>query len=54
LRLAVANDSQVAEEMIGQSFCSSSEVRDAPDLLEDPRFGVATNLLISAWGRRPS
>lgn len=53
-RLAAANYSQVAEEMIGQSLCSSSELRSALDLLEDPRFGVATHLLISAWGRRPS
>jgi len=52
-RQAAANYSQVAEEMIGQSHCSSG-VRYAPDLLEDPRFGVATNLLISARGRRPT
>ena len=53
-RLAAANYSQVAEEMIRQSLCTSGELRSALGLLEDPGFGVATNLLISAWGRRPS
>ena len=52
-RLAAANYSQVAKEMIGQSLCTSSELRSALELLEDPGFGVATHLLISAWGRRP-
>ena len=53
-RLAAANYSQVAEEMIGQGLCTSGELRSALELLEDPGFGVATHLLISAWGRRPS
>ena len=53
-RLAVANYSQVAEEMVGQGLCTSGELRSALELLEYPGFGVATNLLISAWGRRPS
>jgi SAM-dependent methyltransferase len=52
-RLAAANYSQVAEEMIGQKLCTSGELRSALELLEDPGFGVATHLLISAWGRRP-
>jgi hypothetical protein len=53
-RLAAANYSQVAEQMISQSLCTSGELRSALELLQDPKFGVATNLLISAWGRRPS
>ena len=52
-RLAAANYSQVAEEMIGQNLCTSGELRSALELLADPDFGVATHLLISAWGRRP-
>ena len=52
-RLAAANYAQVAEEMIGQSLCTSGELRSALELLEDPGFDVATHLLISAWGRRP-
>ena len=52
-RLAAANYSQVAKEMIGQRLCTSGELRSALELLEDPGFGVATHLLISAWGRRP-
>ena len=53
-RLAAANYSQVGEEMIRKGLCTSGELRSALGLLEDPGFGVATNLLISAWGRRPS
>jgi predicted methyltransferase len=53
-RLAAANYSQVAEEMIRQGLCSSGELRSALELLEDRGVGVATHLLISAWGRRPS
>jgi hypothetical protein len=53
-RLAVANYSQVAEEMMGQRLCTSGELRSALELLEDPGVGVATHLLVSAWGRRPS
>ena len=53
-QLAAANYSQVAEEMIRQSLCTSGELRSALELLEDPGVGVATHLLISAWGRRPS
>ena len=53
-RLAAANYSQVAEDTIGQRLCGSGELRAALELLEDPGFGVATHLLISAWGRRPS
>ena len=46
-RLAAANGtSQVAEEMIGQSLCTSGELRSALELLADPGFGVATHLLI--------
>jgi SAM-dependent methyltransferase len=53
-RLAAANYSQVAEEMIRQNLCTSGELRSTLELLADPEFGVATHLLISAWGRRPS
>jgi SAM-dependent methyltransferase len=53
-RLAAANYSQVAEEMIRRGLCSSGDLRSALELLEDPGVGVATNLLISAWGRLPS
>ena len=53
-RLAAANYSQVAEEMIRQSLCTSGELRSALEMLEDPGVGVATHLLISAWGRRPT
>lgn len=52
-RLAAANYSQVAVEMIGRRLCTSGELRSALELLEDPGVGVATRLLISAWGRRP-
>jgi SAM-dependent methyltransferase len=52
-RLAAANYSQVSEEMIRQRLCTSGELRSALELLEDPGVGVATHLLISAWGRRP-
>jgi hypothetical protein len=53
-RLAAANYSQVAQEMVRQGLCSSDELRSALELLNDPGVGVATNLLVSAWGRRPS
>jgi SAM-dependent methyltransferase len=53
-RLAAANYSQVADEMIRQNLCTSAELRSTMDLLANPEFGVATHLLISAWGRRPS
>jgi SAM-dependent methyltransferase len=53
-RLAAANYSQVAEQMVRQGLCSSDELRSALELLKDPGVGVTTNLLISAWGRRPS
>ena len=53
-RLAAANYSQVAEEMIRQNLCTSGELRSTLELLADPEFGVATPLLISAWGRRPN
>ena len=47
-RLAAANYSQVAEEMIRQNLCTSGELRSTLELLADPEFGVATHLLISA------
>ena len=50
-RLAVANYSQVGEEMVRRGLCSRDELRAALALLDDPGFGVATHLLISAWGR---
>lgn len=53
-RLAVANYSQVGEEMVGRGFCSRDELRTALALLDDPGFGVATHLLVSAWGRTPA
>ena len=53
-RLAAANYTQVAEEMIRQNLCTSGELRSTLELLADPEFGVATHLLISAWGHRPS
>jgi SAM-dependent methyltransferase len=53
-RLAAANYSQVAEDMVRHRLCTSAELRSTLELLEDPDFGIATHLLISAWGRRPS
>ena len=46
--------SQVGEDMIRHGLCTTAELRSTLELLEDPDFGIATNLLISAWGRRPS
>ena len=37
-----------------RELCTSGELRSALELLDDPSVGVATHLLISAWGRRPS
>jgi SAM-dependent methyltransferase len=53
-RLAAANYSQVGEEMIRENLCTRGELRATLDLLAEPGFGVATHLLISAWGRQPS
>ena len=53
-RLAAANYSQVGEEMISRNLCSRGELQATLELLADPEFGVATHVLISAWGRRPS
>jgi hypothetical protein len=47
----VANYSQVGEELVRRGLCSRDELRAALALLDDPGFGVATHLLISAWGR---
>jgi SAM-dependent methyltransferase len=52
-RLAAANYTQVGDDMVNRGLCTSAELRSALQLLEDPGFGVATNPLISVWGRRP-